>query len=318
MSETSFTGIDWRDQFVSLMLQPDVEQRVAEIRALKFENMPNRLFKFYRFDQDNHGLDNFQRDQAWLSLPTDLNDPFDCWCTVQLRDYLNELSKPFFHARVLSLVEAGVPPAEILSLNSSKDHLHDLQAIVQRYTPHDQQVLDTIKSINEKADGKSIAETLRRSVVVTSFTERVDSPIMWSHYARSHTGFALEYDFKSEGENYIEGNLFPVIYRDEVFDLTDYALAVASGGPRSEAAPKLAALQKARDWAYEKEWRFIAPPAVAPRGPLKLPLPKAVYLGLQIDLQNETRLRAIADKKCVPTYKAKQARKLFKMEFPGR
>src|ERR1039457_1140504 len=101
---------------------------------------------------------------------------------------------------------------------------------------------------------------------------------MWSHYASSHTGFALEYDFTSERDHYIEGNLFPVIYRDEVFDLTDFALAVLMHRPRSEVAPKLAAMQKARDWAYEREWRFIAPAIATPEGPVELPLPKAAYL----------------------------------------
>ena len=318
MSETNSNGTDWRDQFVHLMLRPDVEQRAAEIRALKFANMPTRLFKFYRFDQDNYGVANFEKDQAWLSLPMDLNDPFDCWCTVQLRELLDEQYKLFLRDRAPSLIEGGVPPAEMARLNNSEDLLRDLKSIVQLYTPGDKQTLDAVEQMGEKANSNSIAETLRRAVVVTSFTERVDSPIMWSHYAWSHRGFALEYDFKSEGENYIEGNLFPVLYRDEVFDLTDFSRATLMHRPRSVAVPKLAALQKARDWAYEKEWRFIAPPAVAPRGPLKLPLPKAVYLGLQIDLQNETRLRAIADRKGVPTFRAKQAKSFFKIEFLGR
>ena len=101
--------------------------------------MPTRLFKFYKFHKDDHGLDNFEKDQAWLSLPTRLNDPFDCWHAIQFRDLANERFRKglFSDIKPSVLIDAGVPPAEVSRLVDSEDAFRDLLPIAERYMPID-------------------------------------------------------------------------------------------------------------------------------------------------------------------------------------
>lgn len=79
---------------------------------------------------------------------------------------------------------------------------------------------------------------LQRGTLAACFSEQICSPIMWSHYANEHTGFALEYTFprdffclspffdgESEGE--IQGfgwrSLLPVAYTESRLDGTELA-----------------------------------------------------------------------------------------------
>lgn len=41
-----------------------------------------------------------------------------------------------------------------------------------------------------------LSETSKRFSAIACFSESIESVLMWSHYADSHKGFALEYDFR--------------------------------------------------------------------------------------------------------------------------
>lgn len=85
-------------------------------------------------------------------------------------------------------------------------------------------------------------------------SEVCDSILMWSHYAKSHAGFVIEFDtsndwFKGQGEFL---GLRRVLYRD--------------GRPHSCVADlglAEVALTKSAHWVYEREWRMMRPLAGA-------------------------------------------------------
>ena len=68
-----------------------------------------------------------------------------------------------------------------------------------------------------------LSETSKRYSAIACFSESVESVLMWSHYANSHKGFALDYNFRPTLEQPIKNvGLFPVVYSKERFDISDY------------------------------------------------------------------------------------------------
>jgi len=107
---------------------------------------------------------------------------------------------------------------------------------------------------------ESIYEALNRHVGILSLTEVPDDVVMWAHYADSHHGFLIGFDQKhpffnrrrSENDEFYF--LRRVLYADlpptpSVFGLDGNALFAT----------------KAATWAYEREWRMLAPSQDATR-----------------------------------------------------
>ena len=92
------------------------------------------------------------------------------------------------------------------------------------------------------------------------FSTKVDSVLMWSHYAASSSGICIEYDFNRWMENDIHRKfLFPVKYSQNpinISDLLDYERQDRCKYPL-DAATLCAALNKSAIWRYENEWRMI-------------------------------------------------------------
>lgn len=135
---------------------------------------------------------------------------------------------------------------------------------------------------------------------------------MWSHYADSHKGFALEYDFRPTLKNPIEHVLIaPVVYGEERMDVSSYIaweflhlLKVNSRNPDIASHLKVA-LHKSEAWAYEKEWRMIAypsPNAMNEKVSTISYKPKAIYYGAHMDSGKKALLHGIAQEKGIREY----------------
>ena len=80
--------------------------------------------------------------------------------------------------------------------------------------------------------------------------------LMWAHYASYHQGFCVEYDLSNiEPLDYRKRFLFPVTYSDDVFDATEHYKKDMDDENYNNIYLARAALVKAKDWQYEKEWR---------------------------------------------------------------
>lgn len=108
---------------------------------------------------------------------------------------------------------------------------------------------------------------------MTCFSETNDNILMWSHYAKGHTGFCVEYDLKLlKDDNYkITEHLLPVIYDDKLLIDRDIDCMIENHTELKEAIrgnyeydgderavdvlPLF--LIKSQKWEYEKEWRII-------------------------------------------------------------
>ena len=109
-----------------------------------------------------------------------------------------------------------------------------------------------------------LSEMAKRYSAMACFSESIESVLMWSHYANSHLGFALEYDFRPTLAKPINNvGLYPVIYDKERMDVSLYMgwsflqlYGIKASNPDITAYLKIA-LHKSSIWEYEQEWRLI-------------------------------------------------------------
>lgn len=151
---------------------------------------------------------------------------------------------------------------------------------------------------------------------VCSFSARLDSVVMWGHYAANQTGFCLEYDVNAwlSGSS-LRRMLFPVIYSEQLFDITKYLKQSMLHLDFNNLFAVISGMYKALDWAYEEEWRFILAMGedFANRN-IAISKPSAVYLGSRISNDDEAELLSIARDKDVPVFKMRLSPREFKLE----
>ena len=149
---------------------------------------------------------------------------------------------------------------------------------------------------------------------VCSLTERLDSLPLWAHYAKNHTGFAMEYDFKSLPFYDLMGvSLWPIRYGG-IFDATEMLQGAEIGGEFNNMFALVAALHKSPDWSYEEEWRLVlVDGSNQPPRNFSVPL-KAVYLGSKITDDDAVKVIEAAAVAGVPAYQMRLVPHEFRME----
>ena len=123
------------------------------------------------------------------------------------------------------------------------------------------------------------------------------SPLMWSHYADSHRGFCVEYDFGVPDQSTLSLLPLPVLYSQDR-PLVPWYVAFNNTPESAMAANKeilLGLLTKDSSWEYEKEWRLL----IDAKQPALCQMPKitCVYLGACISEANRERIISIAMEK---------------------
>lgn len=139
---------------------------------------------------------------------------------------------------------------------------------------------------------RSFVAKFKISFKLCSFSERVDSTLMWAHYANYHKGFCVEYDIKRlPPSDYVSRFMYPVIYSDRLVDLTAHALRGIEDPEFNNLFPNQIGLRKASDWEYEKEWRLLFSNGILDK-PQAYPMPKPelVYLGSHISGEHEKEI----------------------------
>lgn len=127
--------------------------------------------------------------------------------------------------------------------------------------------------------------------------------LMWSHYADSHKGFCIEYDYSLMDIDAHTILPLPVVYSGErpliswkaAFDNTPENLEEAV------AQFTKGLLTKDSIWSYENEWRILVKTTEMPNIPM--PRISCVYLGASISDENRNAILKIAKEK---HYKVKQ------------
>ena len=111
--------------------------------------------------------------------------------------------------------EENITKIKVDPLNIKMDdfkEMSDFAGISSGFQKAEEKIIDSVNSFNEK-----IFSLIDDQFGIASLTTRFNDALMWSHYASSHTGICIEYDF-SDYMNHINQSqmlLFPVNYSDK-------------------------------------------------------------------------------------------------------
>lgn len=129
--------------------------------------------------------------------------------------------------------------------------------------------------------------------------------LMWSHYADSHKGFCVEYDYNNLTEDEMASLPLPIVYTKERPLLPCKAAMDNTPENISEATSQitLGLLTKDDEWKYENEWRILIPSTGCSE--FKMPKISCIYLGVAISDENKAKILEIAKCKNIPVKQMK-------------
>jgi hypothetical protein len=160
-----------------------------------------------------------------------------------------------------------------------------------------------INSVEEKIFLKT-AKLFLIGCLCTDYKNR----LMWSHYADSHRGFCVEYDYSQVDGKTLKNLPMPIVYSSKrplvpwapVFDNSKENI--------NEACNKLTLglLTKDSAWEYENEWRILINASDNPE--LVMPKISCIYLGAAIEEKNKAKVLEIAKSKGISVKQMKMDR----------
>lgn len=313
----------WYDEFLELMTGSTISlDAINKAHDLKDENLPNKLYKFRLINDDS--LSNFESDTVWFCSADKYNDPYECATTWSTEEVMRQHTKiNFDNIFEKTDLKKHLSNVEIDAIRASDDPMMEL---TRRFVENDVSIAEEQKekmfTVFSNASNKFVKpliaqmnDFIQRGTKICSFSTRVDSVVMWGHYANSHTGFAMEYDVTTwpRGDKR-RRILYPVIYKQELFDATKYFIQAIVNRNFNNLFGAMAAIHKSPDWAYEREWRFVLPMGESfPDQSYPMPTPSAIYLGSKITPENEKVLSEIAIKKGIAIYKMELSTSEFEL-----
>ena len=231
-----------------------------------------------------------------------MNDDVNIFFELLTSIYKNENTIKLLGTDIGSLLQILLP---VLQENNLKiDDLENFDTTLQLnrkfYLTKDNDI-DEASEIIDKFD-KELNEWANNIFRVGCLGTDYKNKLMWSHYADSHTGFCIEYDFNNiKWENLLVYPL-PVLYSKER-PLIPYYIW---GGKDIEKAKKelmIGLLTKDIVWSYENEWRYII--SKQDKTELVMPPISCIYLGANIENDNKIKIMNIAKKFNIPVKQMK-------------
>lgn len=310
----------WIKQYIDLLYNIDCNKiDIEAAKSLKIKYIPTKLYKYREFNKFSQ--ENFKNDTVWINTSYEYNDPYDCALDLSISlESINRIRKNTIH---LFRKNRGlkISPKEERFLNECSNLREfymnlakkDLQTTKERYNP-EEIVEATMNAINKEHNLliEKYRDKVQKSILNCSFSEVKDSILMWSHYAKNHSGFCIQYNFKKLGEKSdLTRMLQPVIYKNEIFDITPYMKDMKN---LNCLMISYLAMIKSTKWKYEKEWRYscVWGPSAEPfnKG---VNTPTAVYLGAKMEEKDALFIKKIAKEKSIPVYKMKMKSNEFKL-----
>lgn len=312
--------MNWVDAFFSMNIE---NFDIARLFELKSQYIQKSIFKYREFNE--YSIKNLEEDSIWLADVNTFNDPYDCACTFDSESWAIKESKRIMKEQlknnndefvsknrelILSAIESDNPIDYFINFILNEEQ-KNLNADVEKS--------DIVSSILNQVKTKSYEDMIAYSSKKNSdnfkiccFSEKVDSMLMWAHYADSHKGFCIEYDMANiSKEDRRKRFLFPVIYSNDIFNVTDFMVVAKNKNPFYFY---LAALKKAEDWKYEKEWRLVFFGTFESAQSFEMGKPKCIYLGANMLEKQQRELINICERKHIPYIKMRPNPKILQME----
>ncbi len=266
-------------------------ERRLEIKRRSQPGQTRFLYKYRPFDPDSErSIDRVRdilvRSRLWLSSPADFNDPFDMSAKIvteatvgERRDRFNKILKNQgvrWKERRLVVGDFLKKPRELLE----KDLATIFQARIEKIGVH-------------------------------SFAGDPRSILMWSHYAKDHTGICIQFE-RARDFNTLSGAV-PVEYT------TDYPESNFINNFHESLGKVL--LRKHEGWRYENEQRIVMPSEARKYLHIEPDAVVGIIMGCRISddgrAQIETLLKERDSAKMLPIrlYMAQQHKSKYKLSI---
>ncbi len=161
------------------------------VRRMEGKPPPRFLYRYSHIDPNeqksiDHARDIIVRSRLWLSSPRDFNDPFDMKYDLSVDDpkaakiRLDKMGK-----------QLGIP-----------------------FSKREKRKRQIFRSGKRQASQKlqQIADRVTENVGICSFADKPRNILMWSHYARHHTGICYVFDVYRDPNTFFRA--IPVRYSD--------------------------------------------------------------------------------------------------------
>lgn len=322
-------------------------ERMNKIRNWILSNVPLKLYRFRKYNKNS--VDALRKDEIWGSSIREFNDPYECvpfYDLEVIRNDINNVLQPQNVFSQLKSIKNGDIPALLRGKCPSQvleQIIHSIPDEINEYDVNEK--LGGFKNHLEEVFSSEINNFIQKFYMdiqeaeallqIACFSERNDSTLMWGHYADSHRGFCLEYNFQSilgecdyKCKNFKACNNFmmnpsiaPVVYNNVRFDATTYLstiiqnfLCKANRIPielycNDTLVISKCLLTKSIEWSYENEWRLFSRPYQEQYKPYRRILclkPTAIYMGVRMDIEKELELYSICQEKDIKCYKMLQ------------
>ncbi len=285
-----------------------------------------------------------------LSDPKEFNDPNDCSFVQSQKDKekIEKLVTDYFVYKVLcelvSLNKITLDKKSRMILSGLQKEMVAMKWILNKY-PYFGRILgfnrianiassrseeflalvEKAKKVFQNKIDKAV-EDAKDSALVSCFSKRKNSMLMWSHYANSHKGVCIEYE-RPESKDFRD-----VIYQNKrpfikMYKAVSHAIALDILQKNESESEIFSYLKdtldpffiKATDWKYEDEVRCLYSKTKLPdnveydgnRYILNIGYPKAIYIGCRAAGEGLNHLYRLAENRGIPVYFMKKSEKTF-------
>lgn len=204
----------------------------------------------------------------------------------------------------LRLIKDELTFPEYLKSLGAQDDADEIDQIIQvteKFHQESQKLLESAKKSLIIWDQK-LNETLNGFYKICCLSTEYKNKLMWSHYADSHKGICVEYDFSDRAVN--KSQPLPVYYSHErpQFVWKPEGDLTQESKSKGSACLMQALLTKDEVWSYEKEWRMVIS---AKTEPDNIPAPpiKCIYIGASCSEENTEKIVNTAKALKIPVKK---------------
>ena len=202
--------------------------------------IPETLYKYRTIPENSN---DFSIRKIWIASPRDFNDPFDCGISFQIEKTSNPAKKEAF----VTVLKQKKPH---LNREERRSEARDMEKGFRR-TMKDR---DRVEELRDQ-----MIDFLRETIGVYSLSSEFQSILMWSHYAKNHEGYCIEFDSEKlisflrrhYGPPDVFFRVLKVEYKEEY-----PKLRVEGDGPWRKVLDDMLSI-KSDKWCYEGEYRLI-------------------------------------------------------------
>ena len=180
----------------------EMKEKLLPLSKQISENIPSKLFRNRSCSEMN--IDAFNEDKLYVVTPDKFNDPYDSLFRYDKeglrKAVLPSVSKEFLVSLRDYFRNGGRFP-EMYSTIYSRDVLDGIRnnlvntddAIIENIGKNIEVIKEYLSNSIDNLTDKAV-KSVKQLAYIACFSETIHSVTMWSHYADSHKGFALEYD----------------------------------------------------------------------------------------------------------------------------